>query len=272
MNQDTSTPAPRIPVTVLTGFLGSGKTTLLNRILTEQHGRRIAVIENEFGEVGVDNELVVNADEEIFEMNNGCICCTVRGVDGEGWEAAKQEAVRRFADDGVAILPGEDFEAGSALRTLQLADRGGVFTLEITGAGAHALFTQQGPEEFAMQFRRDGHELHPLHAEAFAAAHSHDDSVSSVGIVEPGPVDAEKLQAWFSELLRDRGADIYRMKGILHVQGEPRRLIFQGVHMLFTSKPDRPWKSPEEAGNRLIFIGKNLDRAELNRGFRACLA
>ncbi len=69
----------RTPVTVLTGFLGSGKTTLLNRILTENHGKRIAVIENEFGEVGVDNELVVNAEEEIFEMNNGCICCTVRG-------------------------------------------------------------------------------------------------------------------------------------------------------------------------------------------------
>jgi hypothetical protein len=77
--EPTIAPDHRIPVTVLTGFLGSGKTTLLNRILTEQHGRRIAVIENEFGEVGVDNELVVNADEEIFEMNNGCICCTVRG-------------------------------------------------------------------------------------------------------------------------------------------------------------------------------------------------
>ncbi len=68
-----------IPVTVLTGFLGSGKTTLLNRILSENHGKKIAVIENEFGEVGVDNELVIGADEEIFEMNNGCICCTVRG-------------------------------------------------------------------------------------------------------------------------------------------------------------------------------------------------
>jgi G3E family GTPase len=69
----------RIPVTILTGFLGSGKTTLLNRILTEQHGLRIAVIENEFGEIGIDQDLVINAEEEIFEMNNGCICCTVRG-------------------------------------------------------------------------------------------------------------------------------------------------------------------------------------------------
>jgi G3E family GTPase len=68
-----------IPVTVLTGYLGAGKTTLLNRILTEQHGKRYAVIVNEFGEVGIDNDLVVDTDEEVFEMNNGCICCTVRG-------------------------------------------------------------------------------------------------------------------------------------------------------------------------------------------------
>jgi G3E family GTPase len=69
----------KIPVTVLTGYLGAGKTTLLNRILSEPHGRKYAVIVNEFGEIGIDNDLVVGADEEVFEMNNGCVCCTVRG-------------------------------------------------------------------------------------------------------------------------------------------------------------------------------------------------
>jgi G3E family GTPase len=73
------TPTPQVPVTVLTGYLGAGKTTLLNRILSEPHGKRYAVIVNEFGEIGIDNDLVVGADEEVFEMNNGCICCTVRG-------------------------------------------------------------------------------------------------------------------------------------------------------------------------------------------------
>ncbi len=72
-------PGTQVPVTVLTGYLGAGKTTLLNRILTEQHGRKYAVVINEFGELGVDNDLVVDSDEEVFEMNNGCICCTVRG-------------------------------------------------------------------------------------------------------------------------------------------------------------------------------------------------
>ena len=75
----TAAATDKIPVTVLTGYLGAGKTTLLNRILSEPHGKKYAVIVNEFGEIGIDNDLVVNADEEVFEMNNGCICCTVRG-------------------------------------------------------------------------------------------------------------------------------------------------------------------------------------------------
>jgi G3E family GTPase len=79
MTQDSAAAPFRTPVTVLTGYLGAGKTTLLNRILTEDHGKRYAVIVNEFGEIGIDNDLVVGADEEVFEMNNGCVCCTVRG-------------------------------------------------------------------------------------------------------------------------------------------------------------------------------------------------
>src|SRR5690606_32315503 len=78
-NQRRNKMTDKIPVTVLTGYLGAGKTTLLNRILSEEHGRKYAVIVNEFGEIGIDNDLVVGADEEVFEMNNGCICCTVRG-------------------------------------------------------------------------------------------------------------------------------------------------------------------------------------------------
>src|SRR5229473_2177942 len=77
--QRSETMSDKVPVTVLTGYLGAGKTTLLNRILSEPHGQKYAVIVNEFGEIGIDNDLVVGADEEIFEMNNGCICCTVRG-------------------------------------------------------------------------------------------------------------------------------------------------------------------------------------------------
>ncbi|MBA4206971.1 MAG: cobalamin biosynthesis protein CobW [Polymorphum sp.] len=79
MSTDASTASKQIPVTVLTGYLGAGKTTLLNRILSENHGQKYAVIVNEFGEIGIDNDLLVESDEEIFEMNNGCICCTVRG-------------------------------------------------------------------------------------------------------------------------------------------------------------------------------------------------
>src|ERR1700690_218470 len=88
----------QIPVTVLTGYLGAGKTTLLNRILSEEHGKKYAVIVNEFGEIGIDNDLVVGADEEVFEMNNGCICCTVRGdpvriLDGRMRRKGKFDAI-----------------------------------------------------------------------------------------------------------------------------------------------------------------------------------
>jgi G3E family GTPase len=101
--------------------------------------------------------------------------------------------------------------------------------------------------------------------------HTHDESVASVGIILDGDLDAKKLNKWMSELLQARGPDIFRMKGILSIKNDPNRFVFQGVHMLFDGRPDKPWgKTPRT--NKLIFIGRNLDRAELTEAFRGCLA
>jgi G3E family GTPase len=114
--------------------------------------------------------------------------------------------------------------------------------------------------------------VEPVHATEHAAGHTHDDTVTSVGITEETPLDPKKLNAWMSELLASQGASIFRMKGILAIANTPNRFVFQGVHMLFDGKPDRAWKAGEPRTSRLIFIGRNLDRAELTAGFRNCLA
>jgi G3E family GTPase len=101
--------------------------------------------------------------------------------------------------------------------------------------------------------------------------HEHDREVMSVGITTPGDLDVKKFNRWISELLMTRGPDIYRMKGVLSIRGDTRRFVFQGVHMLFDGRSDRPW-GPDARTNKLIFIGRNLDRKELLEGFRACLA
>ena len=441
----------RVPVTVLTGFLGSGKTTLLNRILTEEHGQRIAVIENEFGEVGIDNDLVIDAEEEIFEMNNGCICCTVRGdlirilgrlmkrrdrfdriliettgladpgpvaqtffvddemsgrlrLDGivtvvdakhvwqhidsapevkeqlafadvvllnkadlaEGEELDRLERRVRginsrarlhrstnaegvaldallevggfsidraleidpeflqpqypfewagiVASDGplnlslaegpdpsidVLLLPvatadepgldgvlrqatlafsDEPLDLGSSgalvpgrLARIPVDANGAWVSLDLRPGVAYALFTQHGPDEFAMELGGPGGLVAPLLAREFAPDHEHDAEVTSVGIELPGELDADRLNAWLSNLLATRGPDLFRSKGILAVQGDPRRYVFQGVHMLMDSRPDRPW-GDDPRRSTIVFIGRNLDRAELIEGFRACLA
>ena len=106
---------------------------------------------------------------------------------------------------------------------------------------------------------------------AYKPDHEHDDAVSSVGITIPGDLDETKLNRWLGTLLQAHGPDVFRMKGVLAIQGDPNRFVFQGVHMLFDGRPDRPW-GPSARTNKLIFIGRNLDREALTGGFRSCLA
>jgi G3E family GTPase len=102
-------------------------------------------------------------------------------------------------------------------------------------------------------------------------AHEHDETVRSIAITEGGAIDADRLDAWIANLLRDRGTDIFRTKGILNLAGEDKRFVFQGVHMIFDGQFDRPWKPSETPKNELVFIGRNLDEMSLAEGFRACL-
>ena len=101
--------------------------------------------------------------------------------------------------------------------------------------------------------------------------HEHDAEITSVGITTPGDLDVKKFNQWLGELLATKGPDLFRMKGVLSIKGSAERFVFQGVHMLFDGKPDRPW-GDRPRNNALIFIGRNLDRTALNEGFRACLA
>jgi G3E family GTPase len=102
-------------------------------------------------------------------------------------------------------------------------------------------------------------------------AHEHDATVGSIAIVESGAIDGELLNQWMSQLLQNQGQDIFRMKGILHLAGQDQRFVFQGVHMIFDGRRDRDWKPGETRNNQLVFIGRNLDEAALQAGFKACL-
>ncbi|MBV9753989.1 MAG: GTP-binding protein [Hyphomicrobiales bacterium] len=364
----------KIPVTVLTGYLGAGKTTLLNRILTEEHGRKFAVIVNEFGEIGIDNELIVGADEEIFEMNNGCICCTVRGdliriveglmkrkgkfdaiivettgladpapvaqtffVDADVGASAKLDAVVTVADArwlldrlkdapeaknqiafaDVILLNKTDLVTKEQLEEVEARIRGinPYAKLHRTQKCAVPLDAVLGREAFDLErileiepafldaeeghahdhdhahahghHHDHGHDDHDQHHHGHEAkgnggrakAHSHgglkhyhDEEMQSVSARIDGEVDPEKFMPWINELTQTKGIDILRSKGILAFKGEPKRFVFQGVHMILDGDLQRPWQEGEKRESKIVFIGRHLDEVAIRAGFLACKA
>jgi len=331
-----------IPVTVLTGYLGAGKTTLLNRILSEDHGRRYAVIVNEFGEIGIDNDLIMNTDEELFEMNNGCICCTVRGdlirtlhgllAKGGNFDAIvvettgladpgpvaqtffvdgylrskteldsvttvvdakhvalrladSKEAVEQIAFADQIVLNKTDLVSPEELKVIEArlrrlnplapihrAQRSNVSLEAILGRGG---FDLNRIVELEPEFLKPGHgEEGHVHDEDCDDDHDHehDQGIMSVALTAERPMDRRKIARWLTALCKEKGQDILRAKGIIDVKDNNRRLVFQAVHMILEGDLQREWREGEPRTSRMVFIGRNLDAAELKAAFDACVA
>jgi G3E family GTPase len=313
-----------VPVTIITGYLGSGKTTLLNRILSSEHGRKVAVIVNEFGQVGIDGQLVIDADEEIVEMNNGCICCAVRGdlirifgnlmqkrarfdhviiettgladpgpviqsffvdevmrnqtlldsvvtvVDSkhiwQHWESSEAQEQIAFAD--VLLLNKKDLVSPDQLHELESRVRSmnafaKIYCTENSDVSVPDIL---GIHAFDL---KNALSIDPAFLDD--AAHQHDRSVYSVSIADAGAVSSNRLTSWLNRLVQERGRDIFRIKGILNVDSEDRRFVFQGVHMLLDGRPGRPWQSGELRRSEIVFIGRGLEEQRLREEFRECL-
>jgi G3E family GTPase len=320
-----------IPVTILTGFLGAGKTTLLNRILNEQHGERIAVIENEFGETGVDNEILVkDKQEQIVEMNNGCVCCTVRGdlvrILGDLGKKRKQGKLKFdrviiettglanpgpvaqtfFMDESIhgqylldAVVTVVDAkhadkqldEHDEARRQVGFADR---ILLSKTDLVEDSKVDELTKRLRAMNPRAQQRRVHMGETDIkelidirgfnlndalqvdpeFLTSdyHEHNDEVTSFVWKDPRPMHMEKIETFLSLMIQNYGEDLLRYKGILNVQGEPRRMIFQGVHMLMGGTPGKPWEPGETRESVMVFIGRKIPRRLFEEGLAYCIA
>jgi G3E family GTPase len=329
----------RIPVTVLTGYLGAGKTTLLNRILSEDHGRRYAVKVNEFGEIGIDGELVLNSSEELFEMNNGCICCTVRGdlvrtlhsllakageldaivVETTGLAdpapvaqtflvdrtlqaramldsvttlvdarhigarlADSREAAEQIAFADVIVLNKTDLVGDEELEQIEerlralnphapihRAERADIALDKVLGRGGFDLDRIDAPDAGACS--EPGH-VHDEHCGHGHHHHEHDGDIHSVSLSSETPMVASRIGDWLEKLLTEQGQDILRAKGVIDIEGDDRRLVFQAVHMMLEGDFQRPWAEGERRRSRLVFIGRKLNREALQAGFDACAA
>jgi len=319
-----------VPVTILTGFLGSGKTTLLNRILKEDHGKRIAVIENEFGEVGVDSELVEKSEEQILEMNNGCICCTVRGdlirilgtlkdkrdagdlkfdrviIETTGMADPGPVAQTFFTDEEIggyylldSILTLVDAkhaekqldEFREAQEQVGFADRVLLSKTDLVGNEDVKRLSDRikrmnprapiKPVNFGDAPLDEILDIRGFNLNAILEidpdflidnAHEHHDEVESFVFRSDRAFDGDKLEQFLSGMIQVYGPDLLRYKGLLWMKGNPRRVVFQGVHMMMGGDLGKPWAKGEKKGSVLVFIGKKLPKDLFIAGLEQCLA
>ena len=319
-----------IPVTILTGFLGAGKTTLLNRILKENHGEKIAVIENEFGEEGVDNEILADSKEQIVEMNNGCICCTVRGdlirilnslykrrakgefnftrviIETTGMADPAPVAQTFFADEKVnerylldAVVTVVDAKHGmtqlkdftEAQQQVAFADRLLVSKTDVT--------TEEETQKLMERLRKLNVRA-PITKVNFGVTpikelidirgfnlnaildiqpdfltnsdHEHHDEVASFYIKTDKPLDVRKVDRYIGSLINLYGEQMLRYKGILNIKGEPRRVVFQGVHMMAGFDFASEWPEDAKRESTVVFIGRKLPEALFRELFEDCYA
>ncbi len=341
-----------IPATILTGFLGSGKTTLLKRVLTEAHGRKIAVIENEFGAENIDNEILVQDNEEqIVQLNNGCVCCSIREdlrttlsdlaekrrkgeldfervvIETTGLADPGPVAQTFFMDDEIAetylldsILTLVDAKHAEAqLDTRQEARRQVGFADQIfisksdlvsgdeVDALTHRLkhMNPRAPQrkvhfgevpiadvfdlrgfnlnakldidpEFLSADDGHGHEHHEHDHEHGEHCdhphhHHHDDDVKSFVFQADKPLNPAKLEDFLGAIVQVYGPKLLRYKGVLHMKGSDRKVIFQGVHQLMGSDLGPKWAPGEKKVSKMVFIGIDLPKDILVQGLEQCV-
>jgi G3E family GTPase len=319
------TPDGRVPVTVVTGFLGAGKTSLINHVLHHSAGRRLAVIVNEFGEIGLDGELIDSGAEDVIELSNGCVCCAVRGdlirtlrallksddrfggivIETTGVANpspiiqtfyADQSLAARCRLDTVATVVDAihfggkpEFEPDQADQVAlasvvflnKASDASAIEAVEARVRGLNPIAPvhriDRGRADPASMIDTGGFDLARVDETFKAESHDHADhlaeaGIASVALFTDAPLDAERLETWLRDLLRVRGNDILRTKGIIWAEGSDRKLVLQAVQMLIEGDFTAPWGEAGPHRSHLVFIGRNLDATALRQGFLACRA
>ncbi|MDR5806190.1 GTP-binding protein [Caballeronia sp. LZ001] len=317
----------RIPTTVVTGFLGAGKTTLVNHILDATRPMQIGIVVNEFGEVGIDGQLIVADEEAVIEINNGCVCCTVRTdlvasvrdlltrfgdrlerliietsgladpapvlqtflADPDVRERLELEAVVAVVD---AMHASAQLHDDIAREQIVYADRIIINKTDVAVPAKVAALVEELRQinptaqiDFANHSAVDVDAL--LGVRSFSLDnllavepglldeeghdHEHDDSIASCAIVVPGAIDASRFNQWINQLVQTQGQQLLRMKGVLNVHEEARRLHFHSVHMLLDTSFGRAWKHDEARENRFVMIGRNIDARHMRDGLLSCM-